>query len=72
MGIVDVTVRASGITVNAGASNAVSLRGLTIKGIGFGSGNGIVFNSGKSLTIENCAILRIPALAGPERDAQLP
>src|SRR5262249_55596421 len=46
----------NGITINAGASDAVSLRGLTVKGIGFGGGNGIQFNTGKSLTIENCAI----------------
>jgi hypothetical protein len=47
---------ANGITINAGATDAVSLRGLTIKGIGFGGGNGIVFNSGGSLTVENGAI----------------
>jgi hypothetical protein len=47
---------AVGVTVNAGATDAVSLRGLTIKGIGFGGGSGIVFNSGGSLTVENCAI----------------
>jgi hypothetical protein len=46
----------AGITINAGAEDAVSLRGLTVKGIGFGGGNGIVFNSGRSLTIENGAI----------------
>jgi hypothetical protein len=46
----------TGIFIVAGASDAVSLRGLTIKGIGFGGGNGIVFNGGKSLTVENCAI----------------
>ena len=46
----------TGITINAGAGDAVSLRGLTVKGIGFGGGNGIQFTSGKSLTIENCAI----------------
>jgi Right handed beta helix region len=46
----------NGITIAAGGSDAVSLRGLTVKGIGFGGGNGIVFNSGKSLTIENCAL----------------
>src|SRR5262249_11138534 len=44
----------TGITVAAGASDAVSLRGLTVTGIGFGGGNGIVFKSGKSLTVENC------------------
>src|SRR5262245_35831283 len=47
---------ANGITISAGPSDAVSLRGLTVKGIGFGGGNGIVFNSGRSLTIENCSI----------------
>jgi len=46
----------NGITINVGATDAVSLRGLTIKGIGFGGGNGIVFNAGGSLTIENCVI----------------
>ena len=46
----------NGVTVNATATDAVSLRGLTIKGIGFGGGNGIVFNNGKSLTVESCVI----------------
>jgi hypothetical protein len=45
-----------GILINAGAADAVSLRGLTIKGIGYGGGNGIYFNSGKSLSVEHCAI----------------
>src|SRR4051812_37809392 len=45
-----------GITVNAGAGDHVSLRGLTVKGIGFGGGNGMRFNSGASLTIENCVV----------------
>ena len=48
---------ATGITINAGANDAVTLRGLTIKGlVGFGGSGGIVFNSGASLTIENCVI----------------
>ena len=46
----------NGITIAAGASDAISLRGLTVKGIGFGGGNGIVFSTGKSLTVENCVI----------------
>ena len=45
-----------GINVEAAASDAVSLRGLTIKGIGFGGGDGIFFGTGKSLTVENCVI----------------
>jgi hypothetical protein len=44
-----------GILINAGASDAVSLRGLTIDGQGVGI-HGIVFTTGKSLTIENCVI----------------
>jgi hypothetical protein len=35
---------------------AVTLRGLTIKGIGFGGGNGIVFAAGAALNVENCTI----------------
>src|SRR5262249_22315125 len=46
----------NGITVNAGGSDRVNLRGLSIKGIGFGGGNGIAFNTGAVLTVENCAI----------------
>src|SRR5215472_8190898 len=36
----------NGITINAGSNDVVTLRGLTIKGIGFGGGNGIVFTTG--------------------------
>jgi hypothetical protein len=40
---------------NAGASDSVHLRGLTIEG--FGSGiSGILFNTGENLEIENCVI----------------
>jgi hypothetical protein len=53
-----------GITINAGASDAVSLRGLTVKGIGFGGGNGIVFKSGGTLTIENSAIRTLTGSSG--------
>jgi hypothetical protein len=42
-----------GITINAGASDAVNLRGLIIGGAGVG-GIGIQFLSGKSLVVENC------------------
>ena len=44
-----------GIAINAGANDAVSLRGLTIDGAGVG-GHGIAFISGKSLTINNCVV----------------
>ncbi|MEA2989664.1 MAG: hypothetical protein QOG83_2375 [Alphaproteobacteria bacterium] len=43
----------TGITINAGASDAVNLRGLNIEGAGVG-GIGIQFLSGKSLVVENC------------------
>ena len=46
----------AGITVDAGPNDAVTLRGLTIKGIGFGGGNGILFLTGRSLALENCVI----------------
>jgi hypothetical protein len=46
---------ATGITIDA--PNAyVSLRGITVQGIGFGGGSGIVFSSGFALTITNCAV----------------
>ena len=43
--------------INAGANDVVSLRGLTIEGGGVGN-YGIVFNSGKSLFIDNCTVER--------------
>ncbi len=43
------------ITINAGAGDSVHLRGLTIDGLGSGS-NGIQFNTGGNLAIENCVI----------------
>jgi hypothetical protein len=45
----------NGITITAGTNDAVSLRGLTIEGAGVGV-TGIVFNTGKSLVIENCVV----------------
>lgn len=44
-----------GITINAGANDAVSLRGLTLEGNGNAS-TGIQVNSAKSLTVDNCVI----------------
>jgi hypothetical protein len=43
------------ITINAGPSDSVHLRGLTIEGLGTGS-NGFLFNTGGNLAIENCVI----------------
>jgi len=43
------------ITINAGSSDAIGLRGLTIDGAG-GALNGIVFTTGGSLTVQNCVI----------------
>ncbi|MEA2904860.1 MAG: hypothetical protein QOI12_2247 [Alphaproteobacteria bacterium] len=47
-----------GIVINAGPNDAINLRGLIIEGAGAGF-NGIVFNSGKSLTIENCVVRNV-------------
>ena len=43
------------IDINAGPNDVVVLRGLTLNGSGVG-GNGIVFNSGGSLTVTNCTL----------------
>ncbi|MGH6835090.1 MAG: right-handed parallel beta-helix repeat-containing protein [Methylocella sp.] len=47
------------VTINAGASDSVHLRGLTIEGLGSGA-NGIQFNTGGNLAIENCVIRDFP------------
>src|SRR5262245_43718835 len=46
----------TGVTINAPAGAAVTLRGLTIEGAGFGGGSDIRFNSGAALTVANCFI----------------
>jgi hypothetical protein len=51
-----------GITIDAPSTDAVNLDGLTIDGAQIGV-NGILFNSGKSLTVENC-VVRNMELAG--------
>jgi len=45
----------NGVTIIASAGDSVHLRGLTIDGFGIGS-NGIQFNRGGNLAIENCVI----------------
>ncbi|HEY6971461.1 MAG TPA: hypothetical protein VJA94_19790 [Candidatus Angelobacter sp.] len=45
----------NGIVVQAGPSDVVILRNLRVNGIGVGV-NGVKFNSGKSLDVENCFI----------------
>jgi hypothetical protein len=44
-----------GITINAGLNDVVNLRGLTLVGTS-GSVNGITFNSGNALNIQNCIV----------------
>jgi len=47
----------NGITINAGAGDDIDLRGLIIEGGGLGGvQNGVVFNTGASLTIESCLV----------------
>lgn len=48
----DVPASANGITINAGASDVVVLRGLTV--YGHGSGNGIQVNSAGRVVVEEC------------------
>ena len=43
------------ITITAGPTDSVHLRGLTLTGLGIGL-NGIQFNSGGNLAIENCVV----------------
>jgi hypothetical protein len=50
-----VAAAGNAITVNAGVNDKVVLRGLTIDGQGSG-GEGIIFNSGKTLEIINCVV----------------
>jgi hypothetical protein len=50
---ISVTTGNTGVTINATSADNVNLNGLLIEGSGAG-GNGIVFNSGKSLVVENC------------------
>ena len=45
----------TGITINAGPTDVINLRGLIIEGAGVGQ-NGIIFNTGGVLTIENCVV----------------
>jgi hypothetical protein len=57
---ISVASGATGITINASSTAAVSLNGLLIEGGGVG-GTGIVFNTGQSLAIENCVIRNLIA-----------
>jgi hypothetical protein len=59
VGEVGITVQntsASAITVSAGASDIVTLRGLTLDGVNSSSSQGIVVNSVGTLNIQNCLI----------------
>jgi hypothetical protein len=49
------TTSGTAITINAGTSDAVNLGGLLIEGEGVG-GNGVQFNTGQALTIDQCVI----------------
>jgi hypothetical protein len=51
-----------GIVINAGANDAITLRGLVIEGGGLGQ-LGVVFRAGKSLTIEKCIVRNFPDTA---------
>jgi hypothetical protein len=52
-----------GVFVDA-PSASVTLRGLTIKGIGFGGGIGIQFSVGSALNVENCTVRNLDGQFG--------
>jgi hypothetical protein len=55
--ITDTVAGTNAITIAAAAGDVVNLRGLTVTGADTGSGtNGIVFQSGAALNIQNCAV----------------
>ncbi len=54
-------VGTAGITINAGSSDKVVLRGLTVDGAGAANTTGIVFNSASSLTIDGCVVRNMQA-----------
>jgi hypothetical protein len=53
---IHITGGANAIRIAAGASSVITLRNLVLNGLGSG-GNGIRFESGATLNIENCTIL---------------
>jgi surface antigen len=48
------TAGTNGIVINAGATDAVNLRGLVLDGAGASATSGVVFNTGASLHIQDC------------------
>ena len=54
----------NGITITAGATDVVNLRGLTIDGSNTGSGSGIQINSAGRVNIEDCVIQGFGPTAG--------
>ena len=50
----------AGVRINAGATDKVYLRGLVIHG--FAAADGIEFNSGGSLIVQNCVIRRLTGI----------
>lgn len=54
--ITDSTPNTNAITIAAGPTDVVNLRGLTVTGVPGGGANGITFTSGGALNIQNCVI----------------
>jgi len=53
------------ITINAGASDNINIRGVSLNGAGITGGtNGIVFNSGDSLTVTDCVVQNLQNAGG--------
>jgi hypothetical protein len=54
--ITDSVANTNAITIAAGPTDVVNLRGLTLTGVPGGGSNGIAFTSGGALNIQNCVI----------------
>jgi hypothetical protein len=60
---------AAAITINAASGDIINLNGLTLDGDGVTSANGILFNAGGKLTVENCVIRNFSSGVGIEFDS---
>ncbi len=53
----EITASSFGISINAGANDVVTIRGVSINGLGgLAGGTGIRYQSGKQVLVENCSI----------------
>ena len=64
-GFAGISAVGNGVTISAGTSDTISLRGLLLDGAAGTGGNGVQFNSGASLNVQDCLIRSFkPGIAG--------